>query len=95
MSENGGHISACLQIAPGQPAGAGYRMGFSISGREMETGPTDASGCATLDFPIDVKAKFQPVYAKDGDGQQFDVKKVPAQGIYRGDKKSIDVELKR
>lgn len=95
VSESGGHISACLKIAPGQPVGAGYRMGFSISGREMETRPTDASGCATLDFPIDVKAKFQPVYAKDGGGQLIEVERPPSQGIYRGDKASIVVLFKR
>ena len=95
VSEHAGRIRACLKTAAGAPSGPGYTMVFSISGAEKETGPTDASGCANLDFPIDLKAKYQPVYAKDRGSNRFEVVKPPSQNIYSGQTRPIDVQFTR
>jgi hypothetical protein len=62
---------------------------------EKETGPTDANGCADLDFPIDVAAKFHPVSAKDRSGASVAVAKIPPVRIYRGETKPLDVAVQR
>jgi serine/threonine protein kinase len=92
---DGGRIHACLKLSADERAGAGYTIVFSISGVEKETGPTDASGCANLDFSIDVAAKFAPVSAKDRTGASVAVAKIPAVRIYRGETKQLDVAAQR
>jgi serine/threonine protein kinase len=93
VPETAGRIQACLKLASGQPAGAGYTMGFSINGVEKETRPTNASGCASLDVEIDLAARFQPVYAKSPSGESLVVKRPPAIRIHRGETVTKDVEI--
>jgi serine/threonine protein kinase len=95
VPDTGGRIHACLKLSAAERAGAGYTIVFSISGVEKETGPTDASGCADLDFPIDVTAKFFPVSAKDRNGASVAVAKIPPVRIYRGETKPLDVAVQR
>ena len=95
VPDNGGRIRACLKTASGLPAGAGYTMVFSISGQEKETGSTDASGCASLDFPIDKTAKFFPVRAKERSGAPIEVVQIPPLRIYHGESKPLDVAIKK
>ena len=71
VPDTAGRIQSCLKLASGQPAGAGYTMGFSINGVEKETRPTNANGCASLDVEIDLAARFQPVYAKSPSGESL------------------------
>jgi chemotaxis protein histidine kinase CheA len=93
VPETAGRIQACLKLASGQPAGAGYTVGFSINGVEKETRPTNASGCASLDVEIDLAARFQPVYAKSPSGESLVVKRPPAIRIHRGETVTKDVEI--
>jgi serine/threonine protein kinase len=95
VPDTGGRIHACLKLSADERAGAGYTIVFSISGVEKETGPTDANGCADLDFPIDVTAKFYPVSAKDRSGASVAVAKIPPVRIYRGETKPLDVAVQR
>ena len=90
---NGGRIQACLKLSDDQRAGAGYPIVFSISDQEREAGPTDASGCATLDFPVEQTARCSPVRAKDRNGAPIEVVKIPPIRIYGGDTKDLDVAV--
>jgi outer membrane biosynthesis protein TonB len=92
--ELGGHIRACLTTAAGGSAGAGYRIGFSISGLgDRETPATDSSGCANLDFELGDSARFQPTYAKGARGERLEVVQPQPRKIYQGIPQSIQVRI--
>jgi serine/threonine protein kinase len=93
VPENAGRIEACLKLASGQPAGAGYRIGLAISGVDKETPPTNASGCASLDVEIELAAQFRPIYAKSPSGERLVVKQPPAIRIHRRQTVTKDVEI--
>jgi hypothetical protein len=96
IPESGAKIRACLKTAAGQPAGAGYKIVFSlVGGADTESPPTDASGCATLGVPITQAAMFRPAYAKGTGAEHLDVVQPQPMRIYPGQFWPIDVELKR
>jgi serine/threonine protein kinase len=95
VPESQTHIQACLKTAAGQPAGAGYKIGFFIRDLgDRETPPTDASGCAILPLLIERGAMFQPVYAKDTGGDRIEVEQPQPVRINPGQSKPIDVRIK-
>jgi len=94
IPQGSARMLVCLITEAGAPAGEGYRIVFSLSGRaDEETPPTNAGGCAVMDIPVSGSIKFKAVSVKGPGSRALKVVSVPGRSLYEGETETIQVQI--